>query len=1299
LIDKFERTFSGLQGVLRRHSQSLIFLTSFYLLSILAIQPLLTTDFTCGYDNVFHMWRAVELGHCLRQGYLYPRFAPDMAHGYGFLLFNFVSPGSAYIAALLNLLGLSWPLAINTTFVLGMLLGGLFAFILARDLFGPVAGPVAAVAYLFAPFQAYDVFNRGGLSESFAWAFPPLVLWAVHRWSTRAERRFLLLAALSLAGFIFTHNLFAFLFAPLLAGWVLLEGYLARDWRVIGRGALAGLLGLSLCAFFWLPGLAERGWVQTNRLLGTWVFDYRNNFLDLSQLLAPPRVVDPTLINDWPPKSLGLLPALIALLPLVRWRWLHRSTRYRAGLLLASTAGFAFLTLPVSRLLWDHLPLLPYVQFPWRFLGPAAFCSALLAGIAVAPRTTNLRPISNTQYPIAHCPTPPLKGPPLKGPPLKGGLQPPSVHCPIVLAAIIIIALLVLGNLGWFYPRRCPPAKDTSIAGMIAWERATDTLGATAKGEYLPIWTHTMPEDPALDATYGAGGPIVRMPPESLPEGAHVLHADYGPVDATIVLDTPAPFRARYLAFYYPGWRVIVDGNPVPISPTDPDGLVSFDVPAGRHTIRVRFDETTLRLTADALSILSLVALFALIIRPRITSHVSRLLHSISPILCGITLLTILLLTAFALNLNPYLRGPDEWRWAYAVPSDPARLWIPALTLSLYLILTLIWIKQATRRPPSSSRWQRRVLLLALVLAVPLIQASLLAIGDRDILRPLFYRTVSAGASGVFSVGSTIEDAADFLRRYPTLMPTFPVHPQRYPPGLPLLFYLARRILETFPSLNDLLGFRLRLYQCHDLTLMRLSNATISTAIIQMALPLLSGFTLLPLYGLARQAYGQRTAAWAVALYPLVPSFALWSARWEQFYPFLASLSWYLLYLGLTRTRRSALLAAGLTLSLASLLNFGNLALLLPMALFALFWLRTQPSVTSNLQSLISNLLAFLVGLTSPWLIYQFAFGTGFLDIWRVSMSYHLGLDRGYWTWLGYHLYDFFVFLGLPLALLFLIALVKATRDLLQPITCRSPLAARRRYSRHPQSAIDTLTLSFALGLLLLDLSGTSRGEVARVWLFLTPFAVISAARGLTRLRLGRPGLVLVTFLMALQLFTFNTFLRVVTTGLTDPPFRARHFDVDQDNTLPPITHPLSARFSVENADSIALLGYNLDPDASVDTVDTGDTLHLTLYWQSLKPMTQPYTVFTHLVGSDEQLAGHQDNMPLRDTGPTTCWVPGEIIADPYDIPINPQAPSGDYVLETGFYLWETGERLPASGPAATPDHRIILTHILIGER
>ena len=1252
---------------------SAIYSLSLFILLLPAIQPLLTTSPTCGYDNAFHLWRAVQIGKCLRQGCIYPRWAPDMAHGFGFPLFIFHPPLTAYVAALLNLAGLSWPLAINATFVLGMLLAGCFAFIFARDLFGQPAGLVVAVAYVFAPFQAYDVFNRGSLSESFAWAFPPLVLWAVRRWSLGCHRRFLLLASFGFAGFVLTHNLFAFLFAPLMAGWVLLEGLLARDWRVTGRGVLAGFLGLGLCTFFWLPGLAERGWVQTDRLLGTWVFDYRNNFLDLKQMLAFPRVVDPAFMNDWPPKALGLLPALFALLPLTRWHRLGRPTRWRIALLLTSAVGFAFLTLGISRPLWDRLPLLSYLQFPWRFLGPAAFCCALLAGAAVPP--------GKSQFPFRHS-------------------QPATRY---LLAAATTLCL-VLGNLGWFYPRHCAPPQDTSIAGMIGWERVTHTLGTTAKGEYLPIWVHQMPEEPALDAAYAAGGPVARLLPKNLPRGTHVLHEDYGAMKATIELDSPVSFRATYLAFYYPGWRVTVDGRPVPVAPSDPNGLITFDVPAGRHTILVQFGETPLRLAADALSLLSLAILISLALSfllssdrgRRIAARISHCWSVLRPAPVLLTVATLVFLVALALNLSPSLRGPDEWRWAYAVPGNPTRLWIPGLALLLYLILASVWIRQTTVR--DASRWRQWTLLSALVLAVPLIQASLLALGHSDILKPLFYRTVSAGASGVFSVGSTIDDPGSFLRQYPMLMPTFPVHPQRYPPGLPMLFYLARQLLERTPALADAIGFRLRLYQCHDLSLMRLSNATISTAAIQMALPVISGLTLWPLYGLARLAYGRRTAAWAVALYPLVSSFALWSARWEQFYPLLAITGWYFLYLGLTRNRPSATLAAGFILSAASLLNFGILTLLLPMGLFAAFWLLAQPARARGSKSAICNLLAFLAGLASLWVVYQLAFGTGFLDIWRVSMSYHLSLDRTHGMWPVYHLYDFFVFLGIPLALLFPVALACAVRDLLRYVAGRIPRAAWRsplvRFSAPSRKfAVDTLTLGFALGLLLLDLSGTSRGEVARVWLFLTPVATLVAARGLSCLQPGRRRFVLVTFLLAVQLFTFNAFLRVVTTGLSDPPSRDHRLALDRES--PPILHPTSARFSIDGADAIALLGYDIEPETHLP----GETLHVTLYWQSLMPLAQPYTVFTHLVGPGGQLVGQQDNMPLRDTVPTTCWIPGEIIADPYDIPISPEATEGDYVLETGFYSLATGERLPVTGPASTHDGRVVLASILIGDR
>jgi len=544
------------------------------LLIIPVIQPLLSASFTCGTDNSFHLWRAFEVERLMRGGVLFSRWAPDMAHGLGYPLFVFHAPASAYVAAVLHLTGLSWSFSVNGTFILGIVLGGLAVFLLARDLFGATAGLVAGVAYIYAPYQAYDAFNRGSMSEAFAWAFPPLILWAVHRWAVERDRRFLATGALSLAALILTHQLFAFLLAPLLVAWVVVAGVAARDWRVIGRGAALGLLGLGLAAFLWLPGLAERGWVQTDRLLGTWVFEYGNNFLRLRDLFAPPRATDPSLINDWPPKALGLAQALSALLPLVHWRRMGHALRRYTVVLLALLAGFVCMTLPISLPLWDRVPLLAYVQFPWRFLGPAALCAALLAAIGVS------------------------------------GFQSPSSR----IGPLLLVLLLVLANLGWLYPDHCSPPRDVSAAGLIAWERASDTLGSTAKGEYLPVWVHRLPDEPGLDAAYRSGSPIVRLSPEHLPAGTRVFQASYGPLAATVELEAPSSFRARYLAFYYPGWRVWVDGRAVPVTPTEPEGLISFEVPAGRHTIDVRFGETPLRLAAEAISLLSLIGLLVLMV-------------------------------------------------------------------------------------------------------------------------------------------------------------------------------------------------------------------------------------------------------------------------------------------------------------------------------------------------------------------------------------------------------------------------------------------------------------------------------------------------------------------------------------------------------------------------------------------------------------------------------------------------------------------------------------------------------------
>jgi len=115
------------------------------------------------------------------------------------------------------------------------------------------------------------------------------------------------------------------------------------------------------------------------------------------------------------------------------------------------------------------------------------------------------------------------------------------------------------------------------------------------------------------------------------------------------------------------------------------------------------------------------------------------------------------------------------------------------------------------------------------------------------------------------------------------------------------------------------------------------------------------------------------------------------------------------------------------------------------------------------------------------------------------------------------------------------------------------------------------------------------------------------------------------------------------------------------------IEHPQEAILG----DKVRLLGYNIKSGFR-----PGDGIHLTLFWQCLKEMDQDYTVFTHLVDGEGRLWGQQDNPPVDGFYPTTKWQEGEIVRDQYDLLISPEAQPGEYQLEIGMYLVETGQRL-----------------------
>src|SRR5262249_42281721 len=103
-------------------------------------------------------------------------------------------------------------------------------------------------------------------------------------------------------------------------------------------------------------------------------------------------------------------------------------------------------------------------------------------------------------------------------------------------------------------------------------------------------------------------------------------------------------------------------------------------------------------------------------------------------------------------------------------------------------------------------------------------------------------------------------------------------------------------------------------------------------------------------------------------------------------------------------------------------------------------------------------------------------------------MAYHAAAQqaRNYGTWLFYNLYDFLLFLGIPLALIY-------SRMLF--FNAQALARHQRGYVKH----IDIMFLAFTLTLLVIDLSGSARGETARIWTAYVPILILFLTAYLTR--------------------------------------------------------------------------------------------------------------------------------------------------------------------------------------------------------
>jgi hypothetical protein len=452
-------------------------------------------------------------------------------------------------------------------------------YFLVSELFGGWSGFIAGLLYTYIPYKAVEVYVRGALSEFWAQIFFPLILWAIYKLIKSGRAKYLIWMSVSIFLLMTTHVLMTMIFVPVAVIWAIFWLFqntpphqkigVGGKWKSLLLLTMGGFLGFGLSAFFVLPVLFERQFAHTEGLLSGY-FDYRQHFVNLYRLFIsrewgygssgfPNEKLNLSLgVVQW---AVGLV--AVPIIAILNFRK-HKKLALLAALLFTLSLFSVFMIHMKSSFIWNRLPFLWYMQFPWRFLAVSIFLLCVLSGLAIY---------------------------------FSGRFK-------YIIGIVSVLIAFVL-TITFYVPKAWVNITDTDKFSGDSWEKQL-TISIF---DYLPR-TATLP-------------PYSKAP--DLPEvlKGEVRFSDYkkGSDFQTGSVDVVKDATIRIPLFDFPGMEVKVDGKVVPHINNDCSGeryclgLITFNLPAGRHSIEARLTDTPVRKIGNILTLISLGTLALILIR------------------------------------------------------------------------------------------------------------------------------------------------------------------------------------------------------------------------------------------------------------------------------------------------------------------------------------------------------------------------------------------------------------------------------------------------------------------------------------------------------------------------------------------------------------------------------------------------------------------------------------------------------------------------------------------------------------
>lgn len=502
------------------------------------------------HDGEIHIARIAQFLEALKDGQFPVRWLESLNFGFGYPTFVYAYSSPYYLGSLISILIPNFEIIFKILMFTSIITSAITFYYFSKNNFTRVAAFMGSLFYTTAPYRFADIYERGALGEALSFVLIPLLFSASY---VIIKKTFLgfIFTSLTVFAFITTHALTLLIFLPAqILFSILIFGRQIDKYKIL---ALSIVFGFLLASFQWLPMIFEQKYIELDK---TYFNIFQETFIGVNQLLRIPK--DGTNIGTG--IQLGLAQSGVILLSFgmsgyefLAKRFLDKFTIF--FLITGLTA--ALLTLDISKPIWFGLKPLATILFPWRFLTFTTFAAAILAGL-LANRFVNHK-------------------------------------CGFVIMLILIFIAL--------YPAR------------HYWQ---GRLWHTFSADYYASY-----QDPyKLDNYYLPKGLLanlqeLQLEPISVIEGDGEITILSKQSNLTVAqVSSQEDAKIQFHTMYFPGWTLTIDDKKSDIIKDYPnlEGIIIAEVPKGSHTVTLEFMETTLRRSANFLSLFSFIILVMVVL-------------------------------------------------------------------------------------------------------------------------------------------------------------------------------------------------------------------------------------------------------------------------------------------------------------------------------------------------------------------------------------------------------------------------------------------------------------------------------------------------------------------------------------------------------------------------------------------------------------------------------------------------------------------------------------------------------------